>query len=45
MGCYASALGAVLEVEAARSTPSDLSDLPDLPKTEAPLSQQEVQVA
>jgi type IV pilus assembly protein PilM len=45
MGCYASALGAVLEVEAARSTPSDLSDLPDLPKTDASLSQQEVQVA
>jgi type IV pilus assembly protein PilM len=51
MGCYASALGAALEMETGWSTQSDLSDLSDLSalsdpaKIEAPLSKQEVQAA
>ncbi len=51
MGCYAVALGAALELEAGLSTPSDLPDMSDWSdpsdrlKSEAPLSQQEVQAA
>jgi len=48
MSCYASALGAALEVQVGQSIPADLSDpsdSSDLPKTAASLSQQEVQAA